>query len=161
MPKKSLILNRGWTFRGREGISLLVHAYHHTLVYSLFFLSPYFVTLPFATLFFLVLARVMLFFLMLLWCDCCNVVILLLWLLLWWWSYCARWRLLISYLLWLVFLPFHPLTTFVWVWVSFQTSHWFVHPLTTFVWVWVSFQTSHWFVNCHHWSVQNYKCTVS
>ena len=24
------------------------------------------------------------------------------------------------------------------------------HPLTTFVWVWVSFQTTHWFVSCHH-----------
>ena len=29
------------------------------------------------------------------------------------------------------FLPFHPLITFVWVWVSFQTIHWFVNCLTT------------------------------
>ena len=37
---KSLILNRGQAFRGREGISLLVHAYYHTLAhFLLFFLS--------------------------------------------------------------------------------------------------------------------------
>ena len=29
------------------------------------------------------------------------------------------------------FLPFYPLTTFVWVWVSFQTTHWFVNYLAT------------------------------
>ena len=29
------------------------------------------------------------------------------------------------------FLPFYPLTTFVWVWVSFQTTHWFVNCPTT------------------------------
>ena len=29
------------------------------------------------------------------------------------------------------FLPFYSLTTFVWVWVSFQTTHWFVSCPTT------------------------------
>jgi len=29
------------------------------------------------------------------------------------------------------FLPFHPLITFVWVWVSFQTIYWFVNCPTT------------------------------
>ena len=27
------------------------------------------------------------------------------------------------------FLPFYPLTTFVWVWVSFQTTHWSINCL--------------------------------
>ena len=36
------------------------------------------------------------------------------------------------------FLPFHPLTTFVWVWVSFQTTNWFVNcPTTTTYLCWL------------------------
>ena len=35
----SLILNRGQAFRGREGISLSVHACHHTFAYTLLFFS--------------------------------------------------------------------------------------------------------------------------
>ena len=33
----SLILARGQAFRGREGISLLVHVCYHAFAYSLFF----------------------------------------------------------------------------------------------------------------------------
>ena len=36
------------------------------------------------------------------------------------------------------FLLFYPLTTFVWVWVSFQTTHWFVScPATTTYLCWL------------------------
>ena len=84
------------------------------------FLFLSFCYFAFPTLLFLILAHVML------WCDGCVVILWLsLWLLLLcWWCYCAWRRLLIYCLPWLV--PFHPLTTFVWMWVSFQTIHWFV-----------------------------------
>ena len=99
-----------------------MHACYHTLAYSLFFLSPCFPFLGFVTLlfplFFLVLAPVMLFF----WCCddvmlwCCNVHgggSL--------YTACRDW-----------FLLFYPLTTFVWMWVSFQTTHLSVScPVTT------------------------------
>ena len=58
---KFFILNRGWAFREREGISLLVHAYHSTLYFfSLFSLFCYFDS--FLTIFssFLMLAHVVL-----------------------------------------------------------------------------------------------------
>ena len=36
------------------------------------------------------------------------------------------------------FLPFYPLTTFVWIWVSFPTTHWFVScPATTTYLCWL------------------------
>ena len=42
LSSNSLVLTRQQTFRGREGNSLLVHAYYHTLAHSLFFLSDSF-----------------------------------------------------------------------------------------------------------------------
>ena len=42
LSSNSLVLTREQTFREREGNSLLVHAYYHTLAHSLFFLSDSF-----------------------------------------------------------------------------------------------------------------------
>ena len=42
LSSNSLILTRKQAVRGRKGNSLLVHAHHHTLAHSLFFLSDSF-----------------------------------------------------------------------------------------------------------------------
>ena len=62
-PIEFFILNKGLAFRGREGISLLVHAYHSTLsisLLSLFSQFCYFDYFPTPFLSFLVLTHVVL-----------------------------------------------------------------------------------------------------
>ena len=115
----SLILNRGQAFRGREGISLSVHACHHTFAYSLLFFSNSFFFLskfssPFS-LFFLFPCGVVMFTLAFL--SCCSILLVI-------FSVHGGWPFYTAYRE--EYLLFYPWTAFVWVWVSFQTTHWFV-----------------------------------
>ena len=75
----SLILNRGQAFRGRERISLSVHACHHTFAYSLLFFSNSFFFLskfssPFS-LFLLFPCGVVMFTLAFL--SCCSILLVI------------------------------------------------------------------------------------
>ena len=134
MPRKSLILNKGQAFRGREEVSLLVHACYS--IFSLFFLpNLFFFFSRFVTLLFPLFS-----FQLLLVCysgDCCCcceslvMIVAVLMILL-----CTT---EVPYILPAVtsFLPFHPLTTFVQVWISFQITYWFVnYPATTIYLYW-------------------------
>ena len=130
-PIESLIFNRGQAFRGREKISLLVYAYYSTL--SLFFfpfqLPSYFFVL---LLRFPPLLSFQFSLCVMLRCDGCNtmtlVVIVAVVMLLF---FPCTVEALYMLLAMTGFLPFHPLITFVQVWVSFQTIHQFVNCPTT------------------------------
>ena len=119
---KSLILNRGQAFRGREGISLLMYVCYHTLAYVVLFLSN--------SLFFPVLIFLFHFL-----SFSCSLV-----------------GLLCSFLLFSFVLPFFFLLFLCTVEGPFYTAcregFLLFDPLIVFVWVQVSFQTTHWSVSC-------------
>ena len=134
MPRKSLILNRGQAFRGREEVCLLVHAYHFSLC---FFFPTFFLFFSLFLFCFVTLLFPLFSFQLLLvcysgdccYCCCCESLVMIVVMLM-----IPLCMVEAPYILPVVtsFLLFHPLTTtFVWVWMSFQITHQFVSCLAT------------------------------
>ena len=112
LSSSSLILARGQAFRGREGISLLVHAYYHTLAYSMFFSLTLFSILSFFSVFTLLFRCFLQYYHVL----SCLLILLLLFLVHGRGPFYTSCRD--------GFLLFYPLIAFLYLWVSFQTTHW-------------------------------------